>query len=535
MADLKIIKKDNFYHILFQGISVFDFPAVGKNKYILILFLRGMKKWEGSKHGLFTQKQIAQAIPDFSGKTKQSINNIERHFAECGYDIKAFLNYKRKIDDEIIESVKKFLRENLLIETKELSIKLNKDLERTDITPQNIRTALASVSGGFMLQLIRKRFTNKTLKYKEEYLLNKTLEELQTKKSNQSNLLSNAKIPNHIKSLFSIDTPISSIPLVYHFLTLLLVLYFYGVPMSSLGRWFGVSKSTIHRWLWSYVGALWIPVKQLLCKVKDIKQVYLDEKWVKIKGHWHYWFVAIDVATELPIYMECLPTLTYWSCTFVLINLCKKFDGIRIIITDGLSSYASVLRDRFPNVSQQLCIFHFQQSITRWLKEHIEDKDLIPDLKKEMKEVIRAKNVRTVKKRLNKLKEKTKIVARWVENTIRKLPALVLTLKRTYVPRTNNVIERFFRAYNRFEKVRKGFQNKESADRHFMLFLIVYVFQKQDNGKAPIEKIIPEASKMPLYQMINYPFEAFKCQPNNISQYISSDCKILTELSIVTR
>ncbi len=534
MADLDIIKENNIYHILFQGVSLFNFPAVGKNKYVLILLLRGMKKSEDAKHGLFSQQEIAYSIPDFKGNTKQSVNNIENRFAECGYDVQAFLNHKRKVNDEIIESVKKFLREDLLISSKELSIKVGKDLERTDITSSYISSILDYIPGRFMLLLIRKRFANKTLKYKEEYLLDRTFEELQAKKSNQSNLLSNVEIPNHIKSLFSINTPVLSIPSVYYFLTFLLVLYFNGVPMSSLGQWFGVSKSTIHRWLWSYVGVLWIPVKQLLCKVKDVKQVYLDEKWVKIKGHWHYWFVVLDVNTELPIYMECLPALNYWSCAFVLITLCKNFDGIRIIITDGLISYATVLRDRFPHISQQLCIFHFQQSITRWLKEHIEDKDLIPNLKKEMKEVIRAKDIRTVKKRLNKLKEKTKIVAGWVENTLKKLPALVLTLKRTYVPKTNNAIERFFRAYNRFEKVRKGFQNKESADRHFMLFLIVYVFQKQDNGKAPIEKIIPEASKMPLYQMINYPFETYKSQPNNISQYISSDCRILTNLSIVT-
>ena len=28
--------------------------------------------------------------------------------------------------------------------------------------------------------------------------------------------------------------------------------------------------------------------------------VYVDEKWLKIRGRWQDWFVVFDVATELP-------------------------------------------------------------------------------------------------------------------------------------------------------------------------------------------------------------------------------------------
>jgi len=28
--------------------------------------------------------------------------------------------------------------------------------------------------------------------------------------------------------------------------------------------------------------------------------VYVDEKWLKIRGRWQYWFVVLDVTTELP-------------------------------------------------------------------------------------------------------------------------------------------------------------------------------------------------------------------------------------------
>ena len=35
---------------------------------------------------------------------------------------------------------------------------------------------------------------------------------------------------------------------------------------------------------------------------------------------------------------------------------------------------------------------------------------------------------------------------------------------------------------------------------------MVYVFVKQTNGNAPIEAILPEASRMPLYRIFNDPF-----------------------------
>jgi hypothetical protein len=58
-----------------------------------------------------------------------------------------------------------------------------------------------------------------------------------------------------------------------------------------------------------------------------------------------------------------------------------------------------------------------------------------------------------------------------------------------------------------FYKVRCGFFTVISAKRELIFFLLMYVFIRQpDSGKAPIEAIMPEASRTPLYQMINDPF-----------------------------
>ena len=36
--------------------------------------------------------------------------------------------------------------------------------------------------------------------------------------------------------------------------------------------------------------------------------------------------------------------------------------------------------------------------------------------------------------------------------------------------------------------------------------MVVYLFTKRDDGKAPLEAIIPDLSSMPLYKLMNNPF-----------------------------
>ena len=50
-----------------------------------------------------------------------------------------------------------------------------------------------------------------------------------------------------------------------------------------------------------------------------------------------------------------------------------------------------------------------------------------------------------------------------------------------------------------------------SATRELLLFLVVYLFtQHATTGQAPIEVIVPEARRMPLYRLINDPFRALQ-------------------------
>ena len=183
----------------------------------------------------------------------------------------------------------------------------------------------------------------------------------------------------------------------------------------------------------------------------------------------------------------------------------------RVIITDGLSSYSHVIHAMAVvgrKVKHILCHFHYQQGITRWLKKRFEDKDEIAARKKKMKRVLQTNDKRTVRRRLQKLKESSQElgISEWVEQTEEKLPKLLPSVGSACIPRTTNAIERFFRAFNRFYKVRCGFFSVVSAKRELILFLLMYMFvQQPESGKAPIESIMPDAREMPFYKMINDP------------------------------
>ena len=145
--------------------------------------------------------------------------------------------------------------------------------------------------------------------------------------------------------------------------------------------------------------------------------------------------------------------------------------------------------------------------MTRWLKKRYkEDKD-IDERKSKMKKVFQTTDKRTVRRRLGKLKESSESlgIQEWVEQTESNLSKLLPSVGSVRIP-TTNAIERFFRAFNRFYKVRCGFFSVLSAKRKLIFFLLMYLFIRQpESGKSPIEAIMPEVVKMPLYRLINDP------------------------------
>jgi transposase-like protein len=204
-----------------------------------------------------------------------------------------------------------------------------------------------------------------------------------------------------------------------------------------------------------------------LCVIADgaqwiwnqVKEIF--PTWLKIQGKWHYWFVVLDVTTGLPILASLLPSTGKWACRWIGVKLKRIGKLPKAIITDGLPSYSHVM----ARVKHFLCHFHYQQGITRWLKKRFCDKDEIAVRKAKMKKVLQTNDKRTVRRRLQKLKESSQElgISEWIQQTEEKLPKLLPSVGSVCIPRTTNAIERFFQAFSQFYKKRCDFFSVVSA------------------------------------------------------------------------
>jgi hypothetical protein len=160
-----------------------------------------------------------------------------------------------------------------------------------------------------------------------------------------------------------------------------------------------------------------------------------------------------------------------------------------------------------------LCHLHQQQGVTRWLPQHFKTDAAINAPKLALKRLLHTRDKRTVRRRLARLQERAAAwgMTPWVTPVEEKLPQLIASVGSIRLPSTTKAIERFFRAFQRFYATRRGFHSVRSAKCELWLFLVVYVFTQQaSTGRAPIEAIVPEARRMPLYRLINDPFRALQ-------------------------
>ena len=182
--------------------------------------------------------------------------------------------------------------------------------------------------------------------------------------------------PTSIRKLITPDTSLSSVKDSLKWIVYCMVLYYYGVPLSVLGSWLNVHKTTILRWMLGLCLELFPLVYEWILDRVKAKVVYIDEKWLKVRGKWYYWFVVPDADTELPVLASLLGTNNKWSCRWIGIKLKQMGKIPGVIITDGLPGYNS-LCCLLDGVKHILCLFHHQQGMTRWLKKRYkEDKDV---------------------------------------------------------------------------------------------------------------------------------------------------------------
>ena len=213
--------------------------------------------------------------------------------------------------------------------------------------------------------------------------------------------------------------------------------------------------------------------------------------------------------TELPVLAALLPSRGQWACRGVGRQLRQRKEVPRGLITAGLQAYASLV----PGAPHVWCRVHQPQSVTHGLPPHFATEAEIPARTPVLKRLFQTREKRTVRRRLARLRDQAPAlgITPWVSRVEEQLPERICTVGRARLPSTSNAIERFFRAFERFYKTRKGFHSVLSAQRELLLFLLVSVCTHHAaTGQAPIEVSMPEARRMPLYRLRNDPFRALQ-------------------------
>jgi len=172
--------------------------------------------------------------------------------------------------------------------------------------------------------------------------------------------------PTAIRSLFTL----SSIKNSLQWICLVMALYYHGISLSVLSRWFNVHKTTVLRWIFGLGLQIWPIVHEWIRKQVQTKIVCIDEKWLKIRGKWYYWFIIMDVGTGLPILTSLLDSRGEWAYRWIGWQLKKIGQIPKAFITDGMAAYSYLKEMLGEGVIHLLCHFHYQQATSRWIKYH---------------------------------------------------------------------------------------------------------------------------------------------------------------------
>ena len=483
-----------------------DRPA---NRKCLLAVLYQLEDKRGKR--LLSQQELSVLL---AGGTRQAASAHWRRYVDSGEDMEAFLRRQCKVDEEVVEAVEEALQQDPWAREEALLEQVQEKLGRQDLNRGNVHTALEQISCLGVRRAVRQRLERGEAHYKEEYLLEEMMREQASPLGARAGLEApeaegmSVTDPTAVRALLTPGASLSRVGAGLIQVIACMAFFYHGVPLSVLGRWMGVHKTTILRRMLGACVLLWPTVAGWVQQKVKVGIVYLDEKWIKIQGKWYYWFVVLDAPTAVPVLAVLLVTRNRWAVRWVGIMLRRLKQIPHTAITDGLPSYRHLAAALQAPVRHLVCLFHFQQGITRWLKEHFTDKKQIAYRKKLMKQVFQTRDKRTVKRRWQKLKQRARElgIEGWIAQTEPLLDQLLPAVGSRRLPNTTNAIERFFRAFNRFYKPRGGFFSVVSAKRQLILFQLLYLFvQQAETGQAPIEAILPEAKDMPFYQIVNNP------------------------------
>jgi len=291
------------------------------------------------------------------------------------------------------------------------------------------------------------------------------------------------------------------------------ILYYHGLSLEVIGRFFGVHKTTVMRWLSPLAHVNWHGAVQQSTRFFS-GTVAVDEKWLKVAGVWWYLFVAVDHVSGFPLHVALLPSNATPYCKLFLLQLKALGYHPKVLITDGWDAYVKAMARVFPNAQHLLCRFHALRAALRRLRQQVPSGNARRRWADKLKALFRTPSKRTVQRRLDTLQSEAhgSPAQAVVTRLLAKLPQLLPAVGSTWRPTTSNAAERFLGAFDRFYRAKGPFQNPASAQKHVDLFMFGYVFETfsaeaaaERQGRCPLQVAGYDVEAIPLFHVLNRP------------------------------
>jgi len=367
MAHLEVEIHDNIMHIQGQGFYV-NFPDVGKNKKAILVFLRGFSSPDTGEP-VFTFQEIADA---FSYKARQNVENFVAEFHANGEDLQHYLSPKKVKHERCCEPIAEQIFTSPALGIHQQYLAFLADHPDETLSETTFRKYAKELDVLKLLKRVQSLFSQHCAAFDVRRYFQEILEmEVipQAKQKEIVDLFPETQPSSSVRKC-SLTERLSGLNMERKLLVTLL--YVCNVSQDMLSLLFGVSKTSIHRYIYDVCGdeLTWQILGQI---VRWSGQVSFDEKWVKIDGTWHFVLCAVDAVSGFPLLMDVYPTLDTVSWTVFFKRFHKLYGVPKLIQCDGSQALAAAREAVFSGVRYQLCKFHKLKNLMKRIRQHVRD------------------------------------------------------------------------------------------------------------------------------------------------------------------
>ena len=312
-------------------------PDTPSNRHLTLVWCRWRVETPGKP--LCTVQEFATSV----GSThRQAASQHLEDVRQCGADRRAFVLRQRNVDAAVVAGVWHALLQTPLAGPTALVPRVQARWSRQDLTVAKMECALEPISGVPVLRTLRRQWEPGTIQDQAAALVAEILERLSPPGAQPAGAGGPSgergmriADPTALAALVTPDLPLAQVPGSRCWLTFLMTLFAWHVPVSVLGRWCGVHQTTIFRWVLGLARAWWPFICPWMGARVNAAMVSVDETWRKIRGRWHEWFVVLDGPTALPVLAALLPSRGQWACRWSGAQLRQRKKVPTGLITDG--------------------------------------------------------------------------------------------------------------------------------------------------------------------------------------------------------